>query len=137
MKVSSQNSQQTKTDSVLQAVRARSAQGPVTGLCPWVVQLQLPQPAAYAGLKLLLPLPCPEPQVPINICEQRDPKGLYKKARAGKLKGFTGELCGQFVRQCKAGQAGRQQCTSCRHVLAVAPLCMGAAVHGAATCAGK
>jgi len=30
-------------------------------------------------------------QVPIDICEQRDPKGLYKKARAGQLKGFTGE----------------------------------------------
>ena len=29
-------------------------------------------------------------QVPIDICEQRDPKGLYKKARAGQLKGFTG-----------------------------------------------
>ncbi|MDR2169034.1 MAG: adenylyl-sulfate kinase [Planctomycetaceae bacterium] len=27
---------------------------------------------------------------PIEICEQRDPKGLYKKARAGELKGFTG-----------------------------------------------
>jgi adenylylsulfate kinase len=27
---------------------------------------------------------------PINTCEQRDPKGLYKKARAGELKGFTG-----------------------------------------------
>lgn len=27
---------------------------------------------------------------PINICEQRDPKGLYKKARAGEIKGFTG-----------------------------------------------
>jgi adenylylsulfate kinase len=27
---------------------------------------------------------------PIAICEQRDPKGLYKKARAGELKGFTG-----------------------------------------------
>ncbi|MDR0705649.1 MAG: adenylyl-sulfate kinase [Planctomycetaceae bacterium] len=27
---------------------------------------------------------------PITICEQRDPKGLYKKARAGELKGFTG-----------------------------------------------
>lgn len=29
-------------------------------------------------------------KVPIEICEERDPKGLYKKARAGKLKGFTG-----------------------------------------------
>lgn len=27
---------------------------------------------------------------PLVICEQRDPKGLYQKARAGKLKGFTG-----------------------------------------------
>lgn len=27
---------------------------------------------------------------PIEICEKRDPKGLYKKARAGELKGFTG-----------------------------------------------
>ncbi len=26
----------------------------------------------------------------IEICEARDPKGLYKKARAGLLKGFTG-----------------------------------------------
>lgn len=27
---------------------------------------------------------------PIEICEQRDPKGLYQKARAGQIKGFTG-----------------------------------------------
>jgi len=27
---------------------------------------------------------------PLEICEQRDPKGLYKKARAGELKNFTG-----------------------------------------------
>jgi bifunctional enzyme CysN/CysC len=27
---------------------------------------------------------------PIEVCEQRDPKGLYKKARAGQLKNFTG-----------------------------------------------
>lgn len=26
----------------------------------------------------------------LEVCEQRDPKGLYKKARAGELKGFTG-----------------------------------------------
>ena len=40
---------------------------------------------------------CPLPaclQVPIEICEQRDPKGLYKKARAGQLKNFTGERAG-------------------------------------------
>jgi adenylyl-sulfate kinase len=28
--------------------------------------------------------------VPLAVCEQRDPKGLYKKARAGNLKNFTG-----------------------------------------------
>ena len=27
---------------------------------------------------------------PLEICEQRDVKGLYKKARAGKIKDFTG-----------------------------------------------
>ncbi len=29
-------------------------------------------------------------QVPLEVAEQRDPKGLYKKARAGEIKGFTG-----------------------------------------------
>ncbi len=29
-------------------------------------------------------------QTPVELCEQRDPKGLYKKARAGELKEFTG-----------------------------------------------
>ena len=28
--------------------------------------------------------------VPIEVCETRDPKGLYKKARRGDLKNFTG-----------------------------------------------
>ncbi len=27
---------------------------------------------------------------PLEVCEQRDPKGLYAKARAGALKNFTG-----------------------------------------------
>lgn len=27
---------------------------------------------------------------PVETCEQRDPKGLYKKARAGEIKEFTG-----------------------------------------------
>ncbi len=27
---------------------------------------------------------------PLNVCEQRDVKGLYKKARAGEIKQFTG-----------------------------------------------
>ncbi len=27
---------------------------------------------------------------PLEVCEERDPKGLYKKARAGEIKNFTG-----------------------------------------------
>lgn len=27
---------------------------------------------------------------PLHVCEQRDPKELYKKARNGKIKHFTG-----------------------------------------------
>jgi adenylyl-sulfate kinase len=27
---------------------------------------------------------------PLDVCESRDPKGLYKKARAGQIKNFTG-----------------------------------------------
>jgi adenylylsulfate kinase len=29
-------------------------------------------------------------QCPLEVCETRDPKGLYKKARAGLIKGYTG-----------------------------------------------
>ncbi|WP_417381353.1 adenylyl-sulfate kinase [Gimesia sp.] len=29
-------------------------------------------------------------QASLETCEERDPKGLYKKARAGEIKGFTG-----------------------------------------------
>jgi adenylylsulfate kinase-like enzyme len=27
---------------------------------------------------------------PLEVCEQRDPRGLYKKARAGEITNFTG-----------------------------------------------
>ena len=27
---------------------------------------------------------------PLEVCEQRDPKGLYRRARAGTLRGLTG-----------------------------------------------
>jgi adenylylsulfate kinase-like enzyme len=27
---------------------------------------------------------------PLAVCDERDPKGLYEKARSGRLKGFTG-----------------------------------------------
>ena len=29
-------------------------------------------------------------QAPVSVCEERDPKGLYKKARAGEIPEFTG-----------------------------------------------
>jgi len=29
-------------------------------------------------------------RAPLDVCEARDPKGLYRKARAGEIKGFTG-----------------------------------------------
>lgn len=29
-------------------------------------------------------------ETPINVCEERDPKGLYAKVRKGELKGFSG-----------------------------------------------
>ncbi|MCP4835617.1 MAG: adenylyl-sulfate kinase [Phycisphaera sp.] len=29
-------------------------------------------------------------EVPIEVAEERDPKGLYRKARAGEIRGFTG-----------------------------------------------
>jgi len=29
-------------------------------------------------------------RAPLDVCEARDPKGLYRKARAGELQGFTG-----------------------------------------------
>lgn len=29
-------------------------------------------------------------ECPVDVCEQRDPKGLYKKARAGEIPEFTG-----------------------------------------------
>lgn len=29
-------------------------------------------------------------RAPLEVCEERDPKGLYAKARSGQLKGFTG-----------------------------------------------
>lgn len=36
--------------------------------------------------------------VPLCICEERDPKGLYKLARAGKIKGtLSVYLCSEFL----------------------------------------
>jgi adenylylsulfate kinase len=41
---------------------------------------------AEADIPFLEVFVCP----PLEVCEERDPKGLYKKARAGEIKGFTG-----------------------------------------------
>jgi len=29
-------------------------------------------------------------EAPLDVCEERDPKGIYKRVRAGKIKNFTG-----------------------------------------------
>ncbi|KAJ8768870.1 hypothetical protein K2173_023865 [Erythroxylum novogranatense] len=48
--------------------------------------------------------------VPLGVCEARDPKGLYKLAREGKIKGFTGiddpyepPLDSEIVLKCNVG----------------------------------
>jgi len=39
---------------------------------------------------------------PIEVCEERDPKGMYKKARAGIIPGFTGVSPGATYDEPKA-----------------------------------
>jgi bifunctional enzyme CysN/CysC len=68
---------------------------------------------------------------PIEVCEQRDPKGLYAKARAGELKGFTGiddpyepPLASELVlgrngESPEAGSAAIVEHLIARHVVAV------------------
>eukprot|EP01024_Parvocaulis_polyphysoides_P021543 TRINITY_DN201_c0_g1_i1.p2 TRINITY_DN201_c0_g1~~TRINITY_DN201_c0_g1_i1.p2 ORF type:complete len:263 (-),score=45.19 TRINITY_DN201_c0_g1_i1:276-1064(-) len=55
-------------------------------------------------------------KIPIEICEERDPKGLYKAARAGKIKGFTGiddpyeePENAEVVIECRDAQGGHVQ----------------------------
>ena len=38
---------------------------------------------------------------PIEVCEERDPKGLYKRARRGEIAGFTG-ISAPYERPLKA-----------------------------------
>ena len=56
---------------------------------------------------------------PLEVCEARDPKGLYKKARAGEIKNFTGisdpyeapespEILLPWWRRSDAGRASRR-----------------------------
>lgn len=49
-------------------------------------------------------------KIPLSVCEQRDPKGLYKAARAGKIKGAdetTGEQTVNLALRCFALPASR------------------------------
>ena len=43
---------------------------------------------------------------PLSVVEARDPKGLYKKARAGQIKGFTGLDAPSAADFADAGTAG-------------------------------
>jgi len=36
---------------------------------------------------------------PLDVCEARDPKGLYKKAKAGEIENFTGIDADLIARQ--------------------------------------
>ena len=52
---------------------------------------------------------------PVGECEKRDPKGLYGKARAGQIKGFTGvddpyEAPERAEVTLKAGEMGVEDC---------------------------
>jgi len=54
---------------------------------------------------------------PLDVCEQRDPKGLYKKARAGEIKGFTGiddpyEAPDRAELTLKAGEESIESCVA-------------------------
>ncbi len=68
------------------AVRAIHAASPSQREGAGVVVPTAPESSAT------VPLPFLEVFVdtPLEVCEKRDPKGLYKKARAGQITGFTG-----------------------------------------------
>ncbi|HUB66575.1 MAG TPA: adenylyl-sulfate kinase [Candidatus Methylacidiphilales bacterium] len=60
---------------------------------------------------------------PLEICEERDPKGLYKKVRAGEIKGFTGidspyEPPAQPTLEIRADLLSKDQCLD--HLLKLA-----------------
>jgi bifunctional enzyme CysN/CysC len=67
------------------------ADGGVVALVPLISPYRADRDRARAA-HVLAGLPFVEVHVdtPLELCEQRDPKGLYAKARAGELPGFTG-----------------------------------------------
>ena len=46
---------------------------------------------------------------PLHVAEERDPKGLYKKARRGELQNFTG-IDAPYERPDSPGPADRHHC---------------------------
>lgn len=68
---------------------------------------------------------------PVEECEKRDPKGLYKKARAGEIKGFTGvddpyEAPAKPELRLAAGTMGVAQCVeACLQMLTKAGILPG------------
>lgn len=63
----------------------------VVALVPLISPYRAGRDAARAG-HVAAGLPFLEVHVdtPLEVCEQRDPKGLYAKARSGEITGFTG-----------------------------------------------
>lgn len=66
---------------------------------------------------------------PLAVCESRDPKGLYKKARAGEIRRFTGiddpyepPLAPEL--RCDTDRESLQECA--RNVVAAVTACLGA-----------
>jgi len=62
--------------------------------------------------------------VPVDVCEQRDPKGLYARVRAGEIRNFTGiddpyepPLAAEIVlRPGCARRRRRRSCGGARHL---------------------
>ena len=75
--------------------RAQSAEGIEQSALSATPHAPCPMPSAPCATPHA---PCPMPKnfleifvdTPLDLCEQRDPKGLYKKARSGEIPQFTG-----------------------------------------------
>lgn len=57
----------------------------VAFISPYRAERELARSLSHYGDFLEIFVDCP-----VEVCEQRDPKGLYKKARAGEIPEFTG-----------------------------------------------
>ncbi len=57
----------------------------VSAISPYAVDRKAARQKVGEGRFLLMHV-----ATPLEVCEQRDPKGLYAKARAGEIKDFTG-----------------------------------------------